>query len=1531
MQVRLSALQGDFNTREPDGSFLRRIVGGASAKPYDPLHGIPTTPRSDWLIASQTARTHPHAHGHARTTSRGGDDHSGSRSARSSVTRATTSERAKRHERTHSTRSNPSSATTTTPPASSEEAASYLPGPTNNLAVTPVASSNAPTNVDSVVSTSVVSPPSGREFEPIPPVPSYSPRRSHPSHVGARDKHLLASVRDHSEHEGGEDEDEDEKDDDPPIEIDYGKRDRQRSRSRSTSRTTEVVTRDDAKSSGARDDSQVVSDSVDANTTDPCTSAPIRPPSSTTTHYRSALKSSSSDRSSSASHHHRRRSSVSWATTTCPNESTNDDMKQSLEEDNTTVVATDSSPRSHTQSSDAQPPVNSSSPLHPRRPQTADRAMPSTTKDSATVTVTATATTAAKSKSSKPSAPSRPKTGGPTRTRRKSTSSYIIPNGLTTFGYTDRQLNISSLGTDLDHFTSGSSAQPLDIIARPRATRNDSGGSSGLAHRGCNVKYRSTPSDYRDPLTAKLRDALVGGEHTILDLKAFRRDIELLTNTAQVSNATIKRILNERSTVERVALMRRQAEKKRKDQLANGSGVAGGDGDGNGGERALSAELTGIQNTGLTHRLYQPVQSAKSTIPARYPKLAGTNVTPIPHAPDFGAALDSNPFRVGVPCGPASAAATTTTMMTRGTNSTRPLTFDASVYVGPGTYHPSDALTHPSVQQSVAYGPPHSNFLHELDEFKKRTTDGPGSYDVRYTLQDKRPLGHVSFHRTRGRGAFEFMGVHTSLANPSPDAYAPEKHQRLWSDALAHRHTEHAFGHERRFEMTQFKSPSSSSSCESGVHMTKPERMLLLAGPKDGPGTLHRVIPSRTGERSRYDPNVETYLTSCGIPKLDSSLAQRYLTQDEFDGRRVASDSEDEKGEKSTTTTTTTIHHHVNPNHITHTRATDLRMREVDHLLSSALLTTPSTHAQVKRRPDLQLDDGSYLTSLPLPIHHTPSSTLQPKVFDPSTLPVIEPPSVRELKLRRACFQRSRSSSPSPSPTSNDRTRHVHQRSTSLSPSPSPSSSSPTRTTPATVTVMNCKSTDVVHRNRVAVSDASPRTRAQSHASKCVDAKLHRRAVLEKAARLHENRLQRLREKMVAGETLANRMRDGTLITRWLVSVSVAARAHWWLRVLTFTRRMTSDHQLRHRAATLIARYWRRHHQRRLAARRHQAITTLNRVFGTFRVRLRIRRKQKAANLLRTFFRTVLSPSYQPPLAVNTRTLAAAPRVTLVTEDGTNSSIDGEPQVDPHIAAIAAAKRRRAMLAKVRQKTGNDRTLVGLIKHFKNQVVIIQRAWRAYCLMREYQVDMHVLYFDEIVQEHWHDLYASKSGSSTPNGITGGGGGGDKSVRTHLERRRSLRFGRDRAEYDRLVEGNVNVTWCGDEDRSSAPVSRPLSRPASSTGSTPMVPSSPISTPSQSILPSPLGSPSHSPAHSPSSTSTSPAHTSRRIVKSKPITLKMDGRFTHGEKRQILLEALRQRKLRFIRVKRQYMRQQAQYVQDQSVSSPNNNNNNNNK
>lgn len=471
---------------------------------------------------------------------------------------------------------------------------------------------------------------------------------------------------------------------------------------------------------------------------------------------------------------------------------------------------------------------------------------------------------------------------------------------------------------------------------------------------------------------------------------------------------------------------------------------------------------------------------------------------------------------------------------------------------------------------------------------------------------------------------------------------------------------------------------------------------------------------------------------------------------------------------------------------------------------------------------------------------------------------------------------------------------------------------------------------DLIRRNRIALAAASPRAKEEAARVKRDLSKTKHKSVLEKATRLHETKLKRWREKIAAAdEALMARTSDGLFVNRWLMLFALASRTSWMHRVLEFSRRMRSEHHRRDGAARIISREWRRYHERRLVIRRQAALLTLSKIFGTFRVRLRIRRKQKAANLLRTFFKTIAAAEFEPPLAVHAR-----PYVNAATNTHSYASVDDD---DPqqHAASVAST-RRKAMLAKLRMKNGGDRTLVGLIRHFKSQVIIIQRAWRAYCMMREFQAELHLLYWDQIQSEHFQALYSKLHGgphhlsspsSSSPHHPHGHAVPASPSLsaatmfqasaqlkpaeksKAVLEKQRTLR---------QLIERDQQVGKKVAENREALEEKMFQNGLARSRPMTPVTSTAAIAATNAPATPSAASTVASSPAASPIASPSDTPVTAARRLKFKPVVLKMDARFTTAERRQIVLEALKQRKLRYLRVKRNWLNQQAKFVRDES-------------
>ena len=1150
---------------------------------------------------------------------------------------------------------------------------------------------------------------------------------------------------------------------------------------------------------------------------------------------------------------------------------------------------------------------------------------------------------------------------------------------LSSFGYSERSCSAAGhtsqcIDVELQSGSGGSSAVPIDVMARPRSVAQSA---HLLTHGGgCAVRYKSAKlSGQRDVLASVISDTLATGQVRQMAVRHFRRSVELITST-KAAKGVAALLEGSTSAGSSLALMRQKAATKRAATAAGGVSSSPGIADLTSAATRLREASAGVA---LTTRSYLSERSSSAAaaasdevssavtgvgsgpgglgpevrIPARYTRILGTDIAEIPGALSFGEPC-SSPFRaiasssMGGPGGMGAAF-----------RDARPECFDAAKYVGPGLYHPSHTLQTKRVPDAVHYGPPHSisvaisvalgaGALIPAD----RDPQGPGVHRPNYAAtaaQGKALHGAVLFASTSGRGeGMAWRGIAPDLSNPGPK-YDPAKHSRLWSDQLKHRYCEHGFGSGERFADTPGMQPPTSGHAHSYLS-AHPEKLLELCGPRQGPGTLHTVIPSRTAHgRFPYDPNLGSYLESKHIVPLEE--VGRYLSREEMgEGGTGAGSGEGGNGAPAHTRMMSTGGGSGGDGAARGGgggQSEERITRDMEAMLAAALASAPvttigpsgpggsRTFVPVQaptRGPNMPAatagetgGEGDAAAGAATEEDAAATTTADPSHYrDPHALP---PPSQYELRARAALFAPPRRASYSPVRAPSSRrpnTGHIRPQGVG-------------------------QGEDVTKRNKILAraSYAGPEARHTKHDAALATSAAHREEVLARGARIHQSKIERLRQKMALADAQDSEGDGGRLWQqRWLVLTVLSRRAAWMKALLLFSRRMRSPAHLQSRAARKIQRFWRGWFLARQTARRAQAVATINRALGVFRIQLRIRHKRHAARVLALFFKDLAANNYAPPLQMQLKETAAAAAGAISGKD------------ESALIALRAQRGRKAaqarFVARMKKRQG-DRTLVGLIRHFKDQVIVIQRAWRAHLLLREFSIDMHALAWDRVVNEHFAALYRKQTSGLNATtlaanaaaalvGVGTGANGASSSAASQLYRSSSIskppeqsaafkaqralikanaeakaeeaeREARQRADEIKFGLVPSSTPALAREASSSLPASGPTlvkqtsSRPGSSAG----MPASgaSIAAASSSTLP-PASVPGVSTSLSHRSLSPPPV----RVP--KPLVLKLDCRFTVSEKRAILLTALRLRKLRFLRVKAHYESQIGAWVADQN-------------
>jgi hypothetical protein len=596
-------------------------------------------------------------------------------------------------------------------------------------------------------------------------------------------------------------------------------------------------------------------------------------------------------------------------------------------------------------------------------------------------------------------------------------------------------------------------------------------------------------------------------------------------------------------------------------------------------------------------------------------------------------------------------------------------------------------------------------------------------------------------------------------------------------------------------------------------------------------------------------------------------------------------------------------------------------------------------------------------------------------------LPTTAPPSSLELRARALLL--GSSSSPSSSPRSRSRQRKVFRRmGQGLLDAQAEAAEA--------AAAAEKEEKDHFKLNKARAASSSPAARASARLEASSLAEARRVRALARAKEIYDHKQAQLRLKIADEDALAasntTSGRGKLLVQRWLTFVVLARGGRFFENLLRFSRRMRSPTNLRIRAARRIQRFWRSWWARVSRERKVRALATLGRVFALFRVSMRITRKRKAAKLLRRFFQTVAAQNFQPALRVRLKHGAALDNPSTSSPSASAAAVVLAVDTSAARAAREREKKRQQSLFLARLKGAHgERTLVSLIRHFKAQVVSVQRAWRNYLLLRDFQVEMHVLLWDQVAEQaaqHSSLRHAFQSARAAATAGSGAGGGSVSSAAASLYRASTLVKPPDnnrafRAQAAALrAEKEQRALEMAAEARNRAEDAKfgllplpPAESDATTAAATPDVGARPNTgssaaggrargptPPATARSLSPSGRLSRAPSVSARGSSDaaaviptpaaavktdSPLQQQRRVsllsgpsyfvasVSSsspvvaprppKPVQLKMEGvRFSVSDKRAVLLQALRHRKLRFLQVKRAWDLAKDKWVADQS-------------
>jgi len=1058
----------------------------------------------------------------------------------------------------------------------------------------------------------------------------------------------------------------------------------------------------------------------------------------------------------------------------------------------------------------------------------------------------------------------------------QTTMSGFIPRALSTFGYSEREIvdpkspppsvlgSMSAAMSRMDVL-----AQPL-TVASPRDMPRPSTGGCAVRYRSSRTSRSGTNRSGDDKLTLEISDTLAMNTTKLMEVQQFRRDVD---------NMVDRHIDDDDDDMDYgIDNMRRRMIRS---------------------DTAVSLSARGASRSGSTstsmelHRAHANVAGRRGLERARARTSHG-GMRPMPitrnptfnHVPDFGQP-SSGPFRPTM---------TTTADMHFPTGSAHVVAAGGVTVVAapshkpqspaPGSYEPDYDASRPHNPRAspVVYGPNPPEPADLKRDRLKRTDGGPGQYRIKTDAISTSTSSHVSFGKQSSRGEWDYLGprARSMLLTPPPASYDPWHDSTLWTDALKRSVTEHAFGRTERFHNTPYASikphqlHTKHLEPDSAFNIRDPEKLLRVLGPEHGVGVLH---PRATGGAreigARYDPNMEGYLRSMSIPPL--AQLTPYLDraqQTMMINGKVSGD--DERG--------------VPLNNKRHDREAAKQKRQFDNMLQHALSLNP---AAAVTRPS----EPSRPTAVPPnqqgALAHQPEqmSKEQAEVGDDSQL-VDEEKKLDDEQSPERESHTNKLEPPVPFPTvASNSGRSVEE-----------------------------KGKDHISMNRRLMGATfTPEARRQARAKQTEANAARRLDAITAAHHILLARHRKLRNKLNHQDALlAVRTGGGLVIHRWLMLVQLYSRTAFFFRAATFLTHIRATREYHNAAARKIQRIWKKHYQHIMNVRRHAALGTLSRAVGFFKVKLRILRKRKAANLLRHFFRNAAALQ-QGPFSVHVNTPHARTRSEVAETNLLQQELPTYAQQQER--QRAKQREQRAMLAKLKLKSGNDRTLIGLIRHFKSQVQILQRAYRRYVLMRDTSVDLHVLLWDSVVADHFTAVYTRMHRQHTAQASTTHPSGSKppesskafklqkQAIKLYREEREQKEKERKQLEFEEQLLGATIYRDKTPKRAGNAAGNKIVSIEQAVIAAT----TSPVASPRSTSPPRT----STSTSSSAKSTSPSQPHVHPHSPKLKPVVLQLDVRFSLAEKKTIILEALHVRKRRFIHVYRQYLQDMKRYVDDQ--------------